>query len=533
MTEFKKLTAAVAELHDLSASLETACQQSAGNQEGNSSLLEAVHGMKVSLFLSLHALYPRIVKILLKARETDPNRQIYNEKMCERIEQLYTSFCDGPLRLWHLPVGSVKTENAGCLYHRQTEDEEASCSFWSDLQLRYQAGQSGEQGATDGEEEAVVVSPPNDAEEASSGERKKPSEMELMEWVLLEDGEEAFAQLEAMPFFSRLTTAYHIHVCEQAAAEAWKNQVLSALSDVPVLEESLRKVVIAEQHVAFKQLTEMKRADKLNLILKEENAKAERWVAEMARRTDEHRQLVELSQDWLQKGILWEILKGDFSANPFDCGQQHPLTGSPSLEDAKNEEELQLPSSVLHCVRHLSLLVQCLSKNPSDEGIRFIRSNHPACMEHYGHPCYLSIRRGVRDEESSSTEVVPCACQWTLHFTECVLYMMGYQVHYETWEEVLEKSYPHHSTKASGRMARQACSSSFVNQSALEPIPVPDFTFPCGSPASQHVFKAKGWEPYGERSYHLMEPNPMEDPDAWMAWFEFLKKLGTELEPFR
>lgn len=82
MTEFKKVTDSVSQLHEKLSEL----------------FLQPQTALSGYLLLSwcngeIASLTPRVRKLLLKARETDPNRQVYNEAMVGKIEELSSRYC--------------------------------------------------------------------------------------------------------------------------------------------------------------------------------------------------------------------------------------------------------------------------------------------------------------------------------------------------------------------------------------------------------------------------------------------------------
>ena len=80
MTEFKRCTA---EIDDLDA----AAAKFADHVQWSDDVERAKRDVDTSVAAST-SLQVRVGKLLAKAREKDPDRQIYNEKMCQRIEEL-------------------------------------------------------------------------------------------------------------------------------------------------------------------------------------------------------------------------------------------------------------------------------------------------------------------------------------------------------------------------------------------------------------------------------------------------------------
>lgn len=94
MTEFKKLTAQVEKANEyfqaLTAHLSGDMHDTVGDP---SDQMVGLHQAREELESSLLDSIPRFRKMIAKARETDPNMQLYNENMCKKIESLFTSFC--------------------------------------------------------------------------------------------------------------------------------------------------------------------------------------------------------------------------------------------------------------------------------------------------------------------------------------------------------------------------------------------------------------------------------------------------------
>ncbi|KEG11631.1 putative membrane associated protein [Trypanosoma grayi] len=98
MTEYKKLCALVAQLREESTRMAQACE---GGEE-NDAL--ALHLLSESIQTLISNARPRLLKILRKAQETNPDRQIYNETMCGAIKGLFEDFCEGVSALFGQPM---------------------------------------------------------------------------------------------------------------------------------------------------------------------------------------------------------------------------------------------------------------------------------------------------------------------------------------------------------------------------------------------------------------------------------------------
>ncbi|ORC91523.1 putative membrane associated protein [Trypanosoma theileri] len=88
MTEYKKLTLLVTQLREEITQL---IQAFKSDDDKDAVTLHERSASIESLIINGR---PRLVKILHKALETDPDRQIYNEKMCEAIKKLFDEFSE-------------------------------------------------------------------------------------------------------------------------------------------------------------------------------------------------------------------------------------------------------------------------------------------------------------------------------------------------------------------------------------------------------------------------------------------------------
>lgn len=688
MTEFKKLTSAVEEIHrgqlDLATCFGTCAHghSSATLPLSAPALLEKMFERMRETVKALRDLYPRMHKIVLKGREKDPNRQIYNEKMCEKIDLLFTSYCEAVLGMWHCGCdcankgqaldqglseenGSTSADQldggtAVPVLVRTGEDDEGYHRFVDHI-LRERIktfplppvpAETIREAETQPLPSATSAQPPPPTTAPTSTSlpvrNSKEEVLQLLEHLLFTDSQsavEVYLELEQeVPFFGRLTTAYHRHVRARAAAESWAERVASNLTDAVALEHSMREVVVADEHEAYRGIALTQRQERLALLLQQEQRREARRREEMARRVAEHQALWTQVQQWRGSTCGAEGWREKLDAAPPACVLPSPearvrlvqrvggtetgtgngekvivITVPPSEEcrrndchhsnssgdyegDDKEAAMGTLRQHLLECMRHLLVLVRQVRKSPEDPLIRTIRNNHPVFMQHYGHPSfrYLYPCTGTavgHDEQVVSATPPPpksarienpvengetpqraehntsglpniapvCACEVLLRFTELLLYAMGYRLHYDSWEESFKKRArvaqtalaPSRATTRSATATVFSCfettraGRTFVNYADL-PLPeserpsvatgavlgsagteapvISDAVLPCGAPASQHQFMPQGFEPYGDRTYVLVEPDPMEQADEWMEWFDTLKDLESALQ---
>lgn len=594
MTEFKKLTAIIEKLHvdraqllngiALLPSTTTATDDDQDSPHGMMTL-EEVHEKITHIYSTIHDIFGRVCKIVLKARETDPNRQIYNELMCKKIDGLYSAYCDAILLMWDC---CLKEEDTSTEAGTEGEEEEtihhapSSCllSTPSDLRALFQQTAIDAMAHANFKEKmreamkkyddasspappspppSAVLPPPSSdgGEGAAAPPPPKREELAMLEFLLLAERETAltdFVASDEVPLVARVTSAFYACVRARAAAESWERRVASDLSDVVQFEKSMRELIVADEDEGRRTVLLRQRDEHLHLVLEQERLREERWRHEMQRRLQEHASLERRSGEWRGREEAWA-----------DLLMQEVQTLLPREQCAYSTES-ECREGRRRWVSHVLELVRHISRAPDDPSTRMIRNNHLTFMEHYGHPCFrrrhASTQEDSKQEEEREEEEegTTCACVRVLEITENILYTIRYRLHYESWEKSVQKRLkieegrgaPHLATTspASDSMKSHFCNPADVPLTPAVPVmrsasvarsakatvagceaPVyADFRFPCGGLASQHRYTSQGFEPYGERMYQLEEPDPMEQSDEWMTWFDGIKALQCGLE---
>ncbi|CCW60852.1 unnamed protein product [Phytomonas sp. EM1] len=133
MTEYKKLAMLVEKLkNDTDALMQGLMRHSLQNEDplmSGSPTIEELHSIAMDIKHIILQATPRLKKIVSKARETDPDRQIYNEMMCKKIEQLLETFCDV------LVSRLIRQENAGDSASKISETSEEMLQNLTDASL--------------------------------------------------------------------------------------------------------------------------------------------------------------------------------------------------------------------------------------------------------------------------------------------------------------------------------------------------------------------------------------------------------------
>lgn len=673
MTEYKKLTTVIDDIHSHQLRFkEWASAQNGATNESveQSPSVEVKYSLMKTILSLIRETFPRMLKLVLKGREKDPNRQIYNERMTGRINELYSSYCKEILCLWYYWTNECPE---GSLSYHYIEDEEAFATYTNKIRSRLQeiksfSAVSVNRMMTSTSCNSVEGSarctnnfePTPDIQHQETDIATSPlsfnESVKILESVLIADHNEAvekYLSLEdEIPLFVRLTNAYFTFIQKLSEREDWERQTAANMNEIITLEASLRQLIIANEHEKQRKLIQNHRDDRLKLLLLIESKKVEKQKKEMSRRITENELLMHKSREWSHCSELegpskrhnWTkafsrlvsciSLSNDPLPLPFNTKKlnnqvplevSHPITEPEtrlmtllSPDSTLIRIEPVLPMMYKKWLHHLLTLVMHIQKAPDDINIRTLRANHQAFMEHFSHPsfvlyiwssneidtdleCLGDVKKNGTSESISvepdncATEIQEekkvgfkektvcnnspmCACKFIFHYTELVLYTIGYRVKYDSWEDSFKKrstgrvadvSSPPSATfssnvikedgEASLESNRKCClsGSTFVNFADL-PFPVsqstlctststsirkcdvgtaagdqcaalPDFYFPCGRRASAHQYRAVGFEPYGERLYQLMEPNPEEDPDAWMLWFDTLNELHSAL----
>ncbi|KAG5469463.1 hypothetical protein LSCM1_02684 [Leishmania martiniquensis] len=238
MTEFKKLTTLADALAQDVLTLKACCT---GNDHGgyngsavkdlDSSLssydAEHLYQLSTRIREAVADGIPRLRKIVLKARETDPNRQIYNEAMCAKIEALLLAF--GKALQFLAP------------------------NYFDDLKERGTSSPDacGEHSVFDG---------------------------------LLNANFDPNLLLELSASLQAADNVHNHYILQRAKAEAWRSRVVQGLADAVTFEAQNRALILAEEKVSRAAAIEEKRVDKL-IVAKIMEARAEaKWQSEVQRR---------------------------------------------------------------------------------------------------------------------------------------------------------------------------------------------------------------------------------------------------------
>lgn len=643
MTEFKKLLGIVDEIHSQQQQLKSwatlHCNHENEWSEETLNIEDAYKLMK-SVVSLIRDTFPRMHKLVLKGREKDPNRQIYNEKMTDRINSLFMSYCQEVLLLWFCrSVESPNNSAQSCTI----EDEESYTMFVKKVKGKLAKGNCvlsttdnavEKQCSTNCSGESIIKhhakesasdsqAPSSDVECSVSSFDEVAKAVESFFLAFPEEAAETFSSLEhEIPFFFYLTNTYFSCIRRRAEKEDWKRQIAASISEVTSLENFLRQLIAAEEHEHHQSLKRLHQTDRLELLLSQERKKEEKHKQELKRRKIENQLLLRKSHEWCYgKELLpssnrpdWKNLFANLAPyiSPAKCTESptcdaeslaiedfSSLSNSPSdkrsrifafpyFDGTVSQVERISPEAYKGWLKHMYELIKQVQKTPDDINIRTLRSNHPVFMKHFSHPSFVfylfaahkaghcagSSETGEKGEDLECLPV--CACKFILHYTELILYAVGYRLRYDNWEDSFNKRALASSSgipisrlidsgndggakdegySFANRVKCSSCISTFINFADL-PLPqdesgfhydtsvssitceeaagisvaiLPDFYFPCGRLASAHEYKPQGFEPYGERIYHLMEPNPEEEPDAWMTWFTILDELQSSL----
>ncbi|KPA81150.1 hypothetical protein ABB37_04492 [Leptomonas pyrrhocoris] len=252
MTEYKKLVALTdllsADVTNLCSSIAKATHVAEDGKKGANAAApsntvadpEQLYLVSSRIYQSIVDGCPRIRKMVLKARETDPNKQIYNETMCRKIEELLKSFCSILQQL----VPSFSSENVE----------------------------------------------PQNASQESKAENTNPVE------VVLGIDFDVEAIMERSPALEKAEEVHNQYILKRSQEEAWQSRVEHGLSDVVTFESQNRFVVAAEEKFDRAALVERKRSDKARIIRLLEERETAKWKAELQRRDAEQKLLQEKTE---------------------------------------------------------------------------------------------------------------------------------------------------------------------------------------------------------------------------------------------
>ncbi|GET91934.1 hypothetical protein, conserved [Leishmania tarentolae] len=241
MTEFKKLTTLANALAQDVSTLKACCTDGDhydcnGFAAGITDFrlhdcdAEHLHHLSTRIREAVADGIPRLRKIVLKARETDPNRQIYNEAMCAKIEALFLVFFE------------VLQLLAPDYFDSLTE---------SDVSLT---------------ENAKVCNVLNSLLDADF------------------DSNDLF---EKSPSLQAADSIHNHYILQRAKAEEWQSRVAQGLADAVEFESQNRSLILAQEKVNRAAVLEEKRVDKVRVTEIMEVRAELKWQTELQRRDTE------------------------------------------------------------------------------------------------------------------------------------------------------------------------------------------------------------------------------------------------------
>ncbi|KAH9593093.1 hypothetical protein LSM04_000927 [Trypanosoma melophagium] len=302
MTEYKRLLLLVTQLREEITQLIQAFK----SDDDKDAL--TLHEWSTSIQTLITNGRPRLVKILYKALETDPDRQIYNEKMCEAIQKLFDEFL----------------ECVDTLFEASMKDEILSLA--------------------------------------------------------------SKLNFEESPSLLWAQEKYDQYMLQMAQTEEWKKRLAINIADLVIFEGQTRAVISAEEKQERVGLLDAKNTDKTKILKLLKDREEAKWKAELERRAEEHKRLVEAVSLYRDQNID-KILLG-------------------------------VPESLRKLLgSHILELLRALRTTPEDNNIRRIRCNNVRVMRDYGHISFCSECR---------------SCSDFLFSAEILWYMMGYQVEYSS-----------------------------------------------------------------------------------------------------
>lgn len=235
MTEFKKLTALVLEIRgDVDTILQLSQRDNLDDADVN-----AVYATAEKARQAVANTTSRLQRLVLKARETDPNRQIYNEAMCGHIEALFGEYCVEVARL--VPV-------------LLEDDEPSEAERLTQLQV------------------AIVADPTKDI-------------------------------LEHSTILEKVDVWHDAYLLRRAVAEEWSKRVAGDLTELVAFEGPSRDVLQVQEKQTRASLTEDMQVNKRSIVELLRTREEAKWNDEKKRRHDERTQIEAASKAALAEGL--------------------------------------------------------------------------------------------------------------------------------------------------------------------------------------------------------------------------------------
>lgn len=274
MTEYKKLVTLIDKLKEdvdtlyLQQDLETRGNTNGSEEEQAASAppppvlsIAALYAIGTDTKAAVASAAPRIERMVAKARETDPDRQMYNEAMCQRIELLFSDFTGAVYRL---------------LYGEHPPP------------------------ATEGNEEEK-------RQKQTEVNEEVPVEVEREEAIRAAVMDGADVALEGSAVLTVAERRHDADLLRRAAAEEWAGRVAGDLAELAVFEAQGRQVLGANEGQARRAIAERRRVDRQALHAAEELCRDAQWQCERHRRAGE--------REWVSARAL--VLAADAAVGPL------------------------------------------------------------------------------------------------------------------------------------------------------------------------------------------------------------------------
>lgn len=427
--------------------------------------IEELHALLVATHATAADGAARFLKLVAKAREKNPDKQIFNEKTSQAIIDEYNAFVAVLARFFE-----VGAEAAG-------EDEPAFVPLggaeeaaFSNTAINAMAGGGGPKEAIAPHQLASrgsVASTAGGLSAASPGQPDAPhgapphlSPVEVMEARLREADDtsvptrDTFLAWDLGPKLRGVELRFAAAVIAKAQREADHRQLLGSLQAVEEAEASGRQLLLMTEKSIFH--TEIVPAAA---------------ISRREARSRQHAREEQLYMDEISRRRLeTAALKGRVEA---DGALVNSLAAIKALLTAPEAA----PSAFKTFRRNLLDLVDEVVNRPENENIRTMRTDHYRTVAAFGHPAICEARDVY------------------LH-AETVLGCVGYTVAYT--------KQPAHSARTPQHVAELGLPLDLPHKAAVCPI----------------TYAPLGYEAYGERLLVFQEPDPAEDAALWCDWHD-------------
>eukprot|EP00758_Cryptobia_borreli_P007756 Tbor_TRINITY_DN5327_c7_g2::TRINITY_DN5327_c7_g2_i2::g.4974::m.4974 len=529
MTEFKKMTGIVND--ELIPKLPILFPTTTGAYS-----IEYRYATYMTIEKMLPDVHRRFLKMIRRARETDPEKQMFNEKTRQGMEDLYTCYIRGFIDLYY--EFQTQKRNAEEEYYVSMRAENERIKSATALA---NGGVSDDDGLPDEEEMDIHQSKKNGLNLYTSfGDFIAKGEAGAGEAMWGDAVYDDVTTWEHGTVLQQLVLENATHVLKMAELESTAQAAVHNLENIEATEVKKRTLLMAKE-LADRQtnIIENGKVSRDAARVAQEARELVIWETELTRRREEtnrNTMILAIQRRHVSSdGGKMVTIKRDDDDNceESDCSSSQELFLSESLSNAISTITSIYPplmKTVLHNLIYLLTEVVC---TPESTNIRIIRNDSFNTIGSFGHPCIAETRQVYQAVETILVLAAAYQVRYSKHPSFRTRYIMSLCDRSSLDSSVDTPTC--FSSLANKNMNTELMTSvksiSANTQRLYAPVPPA-----CSNPSRdedyriQLTYSQMKFEPYSERVLVLREPDALHDPHEWCMWHDHLKYIVKYLK---